>query len=77
MLASDPRLARKASQGASSLSQSATVAMSNSINRLQVWSRMADLSLGLGEDTHVVFRESRDFLERVALLKTSRARSGC
>ena len=42
---------------------------------------MADLSLGrgglgLGENTHVVFRVSRDFLERVASSKSASARSG-
>ena len=81
MFAPDPRLARKISLGVSSLSHSAASAVSNSINRLPVWRRMADLSLGrgglgLGEDAHVVFRESRDFLERVASSKTSSARSG-
>ena len=81
MLAPDPKLAKKVSRGVSSLSQSAAFAVSNSINRLPVRRRMADLSLGRGglgsgEDAHVVFRESSDFLERVASSKTSSARSG-
>ena len=81
MLAPNPRLARKISLGVSSLSHLATSAVSSSINRLPVQRRMADLSLGRGdlgsgEDAHVVFKESRDFLKRVASLKTSSARSG-
>ena len=80
MLVPEPRLARKVSQGASFLSQSAALAESSSSSRLPVRRRMVDLSLGWGglglvDDAQVVFRESSDFLDKVSSSYVSSSRS--
>lgn len=81
MLAPVPRLARKASRGRGSRSQSADCGESSSRRRPPLRSRVVAFSFGIGGfgsvvEAHAVLRASRAFLDRVCSSRRLRARLG-